>query len=88
MTDLPSGTVTFLFSDIEGSAAHWERNPSVMRTAVDRHFSLLRDAITANGGELFKTVGDAVHSRGQKGRDGRAGVVPRCRDQQLRAGIW
>ena len=62
MAGLPSGTVTFLFTDIEGSTALWERDPSAMRAAVDRHFALLQDAITAHGGVLFKTVGDAVHA--------------------------
>ncbi len=62
MADLPSGTVTFLFTDIEGSTALWERDPSAMRIAVDRHFALLQDATTTHGGVLFKTVGDAVHA--------------------------
>ncbi len=62
MTDLPTGTVTFLFTDIEGSTALWERDPAAMRRAVDRHFALLREAITAHHGVLFKTVGDAVHA--------------------------
>ncbi len=62
MSDLPSGTVTFLFTDIEGSTRLWERDPPAMRAAVDRHFTLLRDAITAHHGVLFKTVGDAVHA--------------------------
>ena len=59
MADLPSGTVTFLFTDIEGSTAHWERVPQAMAAAVERHFHLLRVAIDAHGGVLFKTVGDA-----------------------------
>src|SRR5215204_4853172 len=62
MAGLPSGTVTFLFTDIEGSTALWERDPAAMRTAVARHFVLLQNAITAHGGVLFKTVGDAAHA--------------------------
>ena len=62
MSDLPRGTVTFLFTDIEGSTALWERDPTVMRAAVDRHFALLRDAVTAHDGVVFKTVGDALHA--------------------------
>jgi predicted ATPase/class 3 adenylate cyclase len=62
MAGLPSGTVTFLFTDIEGSTALWERDPTAMRAAVDRHFALLQDAIAAHGGVLFKTVGDAIHA--------------------------
>jgi class 3 adenylate cyclase len=60
MVDLPRGTVTFLFTDIEGSTALWERDSSAMAAAVARHLSLLDAAITAHQGVHFKTVGDAV----------------------------
>jgi predicted ATPase/class 3 adenylate cyclase len=60
MPDLPSGTVSFLFTDIAGSTALWERDRSAMAIAVERHLSLLRTAIETHGGVLFKTVGDAV----------------------------
>jgi len=62
MTDLPRGTVTFLFTDIEGSTALWERDRAAMHAAVDRHLSLVRTDIDANGGVLFKVVGDAVQA--------------------------
>src|SRR5829696_1415462 len=62
MADLPSGTVTFLFTDIEGSTALWERDQVAMATAVARHLTLLRAAIEAHGGVLFKVVGDAVQA--------------------------
>ena len=60
MPDLPSGTVTFLFTDIEGSTALWERDRSAMAIAVERHLTLLRTAIETHDGVLFKVVGDAV----------------------------
>jgi class 3 adenylate cyclase len=60
MPDLPSGTVTFLFTDIEGSTALWERDQVAMRLAVDRHLTLLRAATEGHGGGLFKVVGYAV----------------------------
>ena len=60
MAGLPSGTVTFLFTDIEGSTRLWERHPEAMRLALGRHESLLRESIAARGGHVFKTVGDAV----------------------------
>ena len=41
MPDLPSGTVTFLFTDIEGSTALWERDRQAMANAVERHIALL-----------------------------------------------
>ena len=62
MPDLPSGTVTFLFTDIEGSTALWEQNPQAMETALARHFTLLDAAIRAHGGIRFKTVGDAAQA--------------------------
>jgi len=60
MTHLPSGTVTFLFTDIEGSTRLWERHPETMRTALARHDSLLREVVEACNGHIFKMVGDAV----------------------------
>jgi predicted ATPase/class 3 adenylate cyclase len=55
----PSGTITFLFTDIEGSTKLWEQWPEAMRTALMRHDSLLREAIERHEGYVFKTVGDA-----------------------------
>src|SRR5438105_13007385 len=59
MSNPPSGTVTFLFTDIEGSTARWEEHPDAMRAALARHDAILREAIEANGGYVFKTMGDA-----------------------------
>ncbi|MDQ2817260.1 MAG: adenylate/guanylate cyclase domain-containing protein, partial [Candidatus Eremiobacteraeota bacterium] len=56
---IPSGTITFLFSDIEGSTQRWERHREAMQTALRRHDDLIRAAIVAHGGYVFKTVGDA-----------------------------
>ena len=55
----PTGTVTLLFTDIEGSTKRWEHLPQAMATALARHDDLLRDAIEAHRGYVFKTVGDA-----------------------------
>ena len=55
---LPSGTVTLLFTDIEGSTQHWEERPTAMAAALRRHDELLRTAIEAHGGHVFKTMGD------------------------------
>jgi class 3 adenylate cyclase len=55
----PTGTVTFLFTDIEGSAKMWERSPQAMQAALARHDELLRLTIEERGGYVFKTVGDA-----------------------------
>ena len=62
MAELPSGTVTFLFTDIEGSTALWERDRTAMATAVECHLSLLRDSVAAHNGAVFKVVGDAVQA--------------------------
>jgi len=58
--DLPSGTVTFLFTDIEGSTALWERDRQAMAAAVARQLAILHSLIAAHHGVLFKVVGDAV----------------------------
>ncbi len=62
MPDLPTGTVTFLFTDIEGSTTRWEQHPEAMRAALARHDALLRAVLTAHGGFVFKMVGDAVYA--------------------------
>jgi len=56
---LPKGTVTFLFTDIEGSTKLWEAHPETMRVALVRHDTLLRNTIVRANGYVFKTVGDA-----------------------------
>ncbi|MGN6335109.1 ATP-binding protein [Mycobacterium sp.] len=56
----PSGTVTFLFTDIEGSTRRWETDADAMRAALAAHDEVLRKAIEAHGGFLFKHTGDGV----------------------------
>jgi predicted ATPase/class 3 adenylate cyclase len=58
-TGAPSGTVTFLFTDIEGSTRLWEEHPEAMSEALRRHDDLMRAAIESAGGYVFHTVGDA-----------------------------
>lgn len=55
----PTGTVTFLFTDIEGSTSLWEQFPQAMHTALACHDELLRRAIAGHNGTVFKTIGDA-----------------------------
>jgi predicted ATPase/class 3 adenylate cyclase len=59
MAGPPTGTVTFLFTDIEGSTALWEKDPEAMQYALARHDGILRHTIEDRGGFAFKTVGDA-----------------------------
>jgi len=56
----PSGTVTFLFTDIEGSTRLWQRDEAMMRAAVARHDELLRAAVGGYGGTVFSGTGDGV----------------------------
>src|SRR5215208_4391148 len=59
MPSPPTGTVTFLFTDIEGSTKMWERERTTMSEALALHDRILRDAVEERGGYVFKTVGDA-----------------------------
>src|SRR5262249_32073416 len=59
--ELPSGTVTFLFTDLEGSTRLWEAFPDAMRLALARHDAIVRDAIEAHEGHVVKTTGDGAH---------------------------
>jgi predicted ATPase/class 3 adenylate cyclase len=62
MTNLPTGTVTFLFTDIEGSTKLWEQYPEAMKAALAKHDSILKEAIESNHGHIIKTTGDGVHA--------------------------
>jgi class 3 adenylate cyclase len=54
MTELPTGTITFLYTNIEGSTARWEQHPTAMRAAVACYDALLRQAIAAHRGHVFR----------------------------------
>jgi predicted ATPase/class 3 adenylate cyclase len=54
----PTGTVTFLFTDIEGSSQRWEAHPDTMEAALKRHDAILTSTIAAHSGYVFKTAGD------------------------------
>ncbi len=56
----PSGVVTFLFTDVEGSTRRWEADAESMRAALIAHDEVLRTAIEAHGGFLFSHTGDGV----------------------------
>ncbi len=62
MSTLPSGTVTFLFTDIEGSTKLWEQHPEAMKSALTKHDSILKTAIESQHGHIIKTTGDGVHA--------------------------
>ena len=52
---LPSGTVTFVFTDLEGSTRLWEDHPDAMQDALARHDEILRRAIELHRGHIVKT---------------------------------
>src|SRR5271165_6090288 len=56
----PSGVVTFLFTDVEGSTRRWEADAEAMRAALATHDKVLRSAIETHGGFMFKHTGDGV----------------------------
>jgi predicted ATPase/class 3 adenylate cyclase len=82
MAELPSGTVTFLFTDIEGSAARWEHQPEAMRLALARHDAILRAAILEHGGHVVKTMGDAFHAAFSRAPDALAATIDAQRQLQ------
>ena len=83
----PSGPVTFLFTDIEGSTPLWEQQPEAMQVALARHDALLRQAIEGNGGWIVKSMGDGVHAAFAAADDAlRAGVAAQRALQAAPAG--
>ena len=62
MSTLPAGTVTFLFTDMEGSTQLLEARPDAYRVALARHHVLLQQAVDTHGGVVFETVGEAVYA--------------------------
>ena len=79
----PSGTVTFLFTDVEGSTRRWEADPEGMRAALAAHDEVLRSAVEAHGGWLFKHTGDGVCAAFSVAADAVAAAV----DAQRRLGL-
>ncbi|MDX1613721.1 MAG: adenylate/guanylate cyclase domain-containing protein [Candidatus Promineifilaceae bacterium] len=57
----PTGTVTFLFTDIEGSTRLWDRHPHAMQQAQARHDTILHQAIREHQGTVVKSTGDGLH---------------------------
>ena len=62
MTSQPTGTVTFLFTDIENSTPLWEKYPEAMKSALAKHDSILKEAVESNIGRVVKTTGDGIHA--------------------------
>jgi predicted ATPase/class 3 adenylate cyclase len=62
VAELPTGTVTFLFTDLEGSTRLWEQHPEAMRAALARHDAIVVEAVEAHRGEVVKSTGDGTHA--------------------------
>lgn len=62
MAGPPTGTLTFLFTDIQGSTRLWERDAMGMQSALARHDEILCGVVTEHGGHVFKMVGDACYA--------------------------
>ncbi len=60
--NLPSGEVTFLFTDIEGSTRLAQDSPDTLNESIEKHNSILKSAIESNGGFVFRIVGDAFNA--------------------------
>src|SRR5678815_3164542 len=58
-SNFPSGTVTFLFTDIEDSTKLWEQHPRQMLVAHARHNQIVREAVESSNGYVFQVIGDA-----------------------------
>lgn len=86
MDAFPSGTITFLFTDIEGSTRLWEEHPEAMRGALAAHDALLRKEVERHGGHLFKTVGDSVYAAFADPRQALAAA--RAAQERLLATDW
>jgi len=83
---LSTGTVTFLFTDIEGSTRLWEEYPEAMQAVLARHDAILRQAVEAGGGHIIKTTGDGVHAVFDSAAGGVAATL--TAQQVLRAESW
>ena len=84
--DLPTGTVTFLFTDVEGSTALLRRLKDGYAEVLAKHEQLLRDAAEAVGGHEFGTQGDAVFFVFRNPRDAVLAAV--AGQQALEAAEW
>jgi hypothetical protein len=75
----PSGVVTFLFTDVEGSTRRWEADAEGMRAALAAHDEVLCGAIEEHGGWLFKHTGDRRNKSKDRWESGHATGLRRWR---------
>jgi len=87
-TALPSGTVTFLLTDVEGSTRRWDRNPAAMRLAMEAHDAVLGRLVTAHGGVQVESgrEGDSILATFTRASDAVACGV--AMQRELAAQAW
>jgi predicted ATPase/class 3 adenylate cyclase len=78
--ELPTGTVTFLFTDLEGSTRLWDLHPDAMSEALARHDAILRNAVEQRNGHVVKTTGDGLFAVFPAAHDGIAAAAAAQRD--------
>jgi predicted ATPase/class 3 adenylate cyclase len=71
----PSGTVTFLFTDIEGSTRLWDAVPDAMRAALGHHDDIVRSVIEGHDGYVFATGGDGFAAAFARAADALAAAI-------------
>lgn len=86
LSSRPTGTVTFLFTDVEGSTRLWEEHPTQMKAALARHDEIVRHAIETSGGTIIKNTGDGFHAAFDTGLNGVAAVI--AAQRALHATAW
>jgi len=84
--DLPTGTVTFLFTDIEGSTKLWQQYPNAMPKALACHHAILNETIAAHAGYVFQIIGDAFCAAFSTATDGLEAAL--ATQRALRATTW
>lgn len=84
--ELPTGTVTFLFTDIEGSTRLWEEQSEAMQNALARHDEILLAAVKQHGGFQVKTTGDGLHAVFRSAQEGALAAI--AGQQGLAAEEW
>jgi len=84
-TNLPTGTVTFLFTDIEGSTRLWQEQPQAMAVSHERHDAILRQAIESQHGYVLEIVGDAFAAAFHNAMDGLQAALSAQRSLQAEA---
>jgi predicted ATPase/class 3 adenylate cyclase len=84
--DIAGSTLTFLFSDLEGSTRLWERHPDAMQAALARHDLLLGEAVEQAGGQVVKSTGDGIMAVFRAPRDAVAASI--AAQRSLGAEAW